>query len=156
MLGTAEAMRIVSSQVKSVSQEAQGTDAAVNEMRSVAGEVAQDISELRNVMVRIVRTSSDAANRREDERVSINLPATLVLNGNPVPAICLDLSFGGSRVQSDQRLTAGAAVTLRLGGMPDLNGTILRDGQEASIRFPWDSDAAPQALVEWIRGKRAA
>ena len=102
VLGTAEAMRIVSAQVKSVSQEAQGTDAAVNEMRSVAGEVAEHISELRNVMVRIVRTSSDAANRREDERVSINLPATLVLNGNPLPVMCLDLSFGGARVQSDQ------------------------------------------------------
>ena len=60
VLGTAEAMRIVSSQVTSVSQEAQGTGAAVNEMRSVAGEVAEHISELRNVMVRIVRTSSDA------------------------------------------------------------------------------------------------
>jgi methyl-accepting chemotaxis protein len=156
VLGTAEAMRIVSGQVKSVSQEAQGTDAAVNEMRSVAGEVAEHISELRNVMVRIVRTSSDAANRREEERVSINLPATLVLNGNPLPVMCLDLSFGGARVQSDQPLAAGAAVALRLGGLPDLSGTILRDGQEASIRFPWDSAAAPQALVEWIRGKRAA
>ena len=156
VLGTAEAMRIVSSQVTSVSQEAQGTGAAVNEMRSVAGEVAEHISELRNVMVRIVRTSSDAANRREDERVSVNLPATLVLNGDPLPAICLDLSFGGARVQSDQPLTAGTAVILRLGGLPDLNGAILRDGQEASIRFPWDAAAAPPALVEWIRGKRAA
>jgi methyl-accepting chemotaxis protein len=156
VLDTAEAMRIVSSQVRSVSQEAQGTDAAVNEMRMVAGEVAEHISELRNVMVRIVRTSSDAANRRADERVSINLPATLVLNGNPLPAICLDLGFGGARVQSDQRLTAGTAVILRLGGLPDLNGTILRDGQEASIRFSWDATAAPPELVEWIRGKRAA
>ncbi len=156
VLGTAEAMRIVSAQVKSVSQEAQGTDAAVNEMRSVAGEVAEHISELRNVMVRIVRTSSDAANRREDERVSINLPATLVLNGNPLPVICLDLSFGGARVQSEHRIGAGTAVVLRVGGLPDLSGTILRDGEEASIRFPWDSTAAPRALVEWIRGKRAA
>jgi methyl-accepting chemotaxis protein len=156
VLGTAEAMRIVSSQVRSVSQEAQGTDAAVNEMRMVAGEVAEHISELRNVMVRIVRTSSDAANRREHDRVSINLPATLVLSGNPLPVICLDLSFGGARVQSDQQLAAGAAVILRLGGLPDLSGTILRDGQEASIRFPWDAAAAPPALIEWIRGKRAA
>ena len=70
--------------------------------------------------------------------------------------MCLDLSFGGARVQSDQQLVAGTAVTLRLGGLPDLNGTILRDGQEASIRFPWDSTAAPPALVEWMRGKRAA
>ena len=156
MSNYAEAVRIVFSQVRSVSQEAQGTDAAVNEMRMVAGEVAEHISELRNVMVRIVRTSSDAANRRADERVSINLPATLVLNGNPLPAICLDLGFGGARVQSDQRLTAGTAVILRLGGLPDLNGTILRDGQEASIRFSWDATAAPPELVEWIRGKRAA
>ncbi len=143
VLGTAEAMRIVSSQVKSVSQEAQGTGAAVNEMRSVAGEVAEHISELRNVMVRIVRTSSDAANRREDERVSVNLPATLVLNGDPLPAICLDLSFGGARVQSDQPLTAGTAVILRLGGLPDLNGAILRDGQEASDPVPMGCRRGP-------------
>ena len=156
VLGTAEAMRIVSAQVKSVSQEAQGTDAAVNEMRSVAGEVAEHISELRNVMVRIVRTSSDAANRREDERVSINLPATLVLNGNPLPVICLDLSFGGARVQSDHR-TRG-----RNGRYPSFGGPA---GSERHDPAGWSGSQhplpmgfrrGPTALVEWIRGKRAA
>jgi hypothetical protein len=156
VVGTAEAMHIVSVKVRFVSQEALGTEAAVNEMRSVAGEVAKQFSDLRSVMIRIVRTSSEAANRREDERVTLNLPVTLVLNGSPLPAICLDLSPGGARVRSEQSLSAGAAVTLRLGGLPDLSGTILRNGPEASIRFAWDGAAAPQVLAEWIRAKRAA
>ena len=58
-------------------------------------------------MIRIVRTSSEAANRRDDERVAVNLPATLVLNGSSHTAMCLNLSRGGARVKANQRLEAG-------------------------------------------------
>jgi methyl-accepting chemotaxis protein len=156
VLGTIEAMRVVSAQIDSVTQEAHGTDAAVNEMQSVAGAVAEQIAELRRVMVRIVRQSSDAADRRNDERVPVNLPALLVLNGSILSAMCLNVSRSGARVQATQTLAAGANITLRLAGLPDLPAQVLQDGQEVGLQFPWDPGASPPELQNWLAHKAAA
>jgi hypothetical protein len=156
VLGTVEAMRVVSSEVRTVAGEARGTDAAVNEMQAIASTVAEEISELRSVMVRIVRTSSDAANRRGEDRIAINLPATLVVNGDTIPVTCLDLSAGGARMRAEQALVSGTSVILRLPGLADLGGSILQGGEEASIRFAWDVASAPPALLDWINRKQAA
>jgi methyl-accepting chemotaxis protein len=156
VLGTVEAMRVVSAQIVSVTREARGTDVAVNEMQSVAGAVAEQINELRGVMVRIVRRSSDAADRRDDDRVPVNMPATLVLNGSFLPAMCLNVSRGGARVQVSAMLAAGANVTLRLASLPDLPARVLQDGQEVSLRFPWDPTAPPPELRNWLAQKAAA
>jgi methyl-accepting chemotaxis protein len=155
VLGTVEAMQIVSGQINSVTSEAQGTEAAVIEMQSVAGVVAEQITELRSVMVRIVRSSSEAADRREDERVEINFPAVLVVNGAALPAVCLNLSLGGARVGTEETLTEGAGVILRLPGLPDLAGRIQSGGRKAGIRFAWEADAAPAELRNRI-GRAAA
>jgi len=149
VLGTVEAMREVSAQIEAVSREAEGTDAAVAEMRSVAGAVTEQ-------MVRIVRTSSDAANRRHDDRIEIGLPATLVLNGNALRVTCLDIGLGGARVRCDQALAPGAGVVLRLSGLPDLAATVIAGGPETGVQFNWQPGAAPAALAEWINGRRAA
>ena len=153
--GTVEAMRVVAGQIGSVSLEARGTDAAVAEMQSIAGAVAAQIAELRGVMVRIVRQSSDAANRRQDDRVAVGIAATLVLNGNDVAVMCLDLARGGARVKAEQMLAEGANVSLRLPDLPDLPGVILAGGHEVSLRFAWPPDAAPPELRAWL-GRRAA
>jgi methyl-accepting chemotaxis protein len=158
VVGTVKAMRIVSGQVGSMTQEARGTDAAVNEMRSISGAVADQIAELRSVMVRIVRTSSDAANRREDGRTEINVPAKLLLNGEEIPVMCVNLSRGGARavLQGDGAAAEGASVALRLPGLPDLTGKVLHAGREISIRFAWEPDRAPAELREWLSRKAAA
>ena len=156
VLGTVEAMRAVSGEVGAVAEEARGTDAAVNEMQSVAGAVAEQIAELRSVMVRIVRTSSEATNRREDERVEVNMPATLVLNGTTRSVTCLNISLGGARLCAEQNLAAGTNVVLRLPHLPDLSGRILETGEETSLQFAWEPDAAPVELRDWISRKAAA
>ena len=67
----AGAIRAVADQIEAVSTEARSTDAAVGEMRTLAGDVGKRIDELRTVMVRIVRTSSDEADRRSDTRAAL-------------------------------------------------------------------------------------
>ncbi len=145
--GAADAMRAVSEQIGLVTAEARDTDLAVGEMQSIAGNVGQQIADLRSVMVRIVRTSSEAANRRRDERIGINEQAVLLIDGRSLPATCLDLSRGGARVRVAEHLQVGAAVTLRLAGLSDLPGDVVKAGEEAGLHFNWDSDGAPAALV---------
>jgi methyl-accepting chemotaxis protein len=154
--GTVLAMRVASDQIGAVTQEAHSTNAAVSDMRSVAGAVTDQIAELRSVMTRIVRTSSDAANRRSEKRVPVNLPVTLVMNDGALRAKCLDLSRVGARVLAEQLLTSGAGVILRLPGLPDLTGQILHGGLEASVSFTWTGEAAPPRLCDWIDAKAAA
>jgi methyl-accepting chemotaxis protein len=156
VLGTVEAMRVVSGQIDAVTQEARGTEAAVNEMQSVAAAVAEQITELRSVMVRIVRQSSDATNRRKDDRMPVNLPGTLVLNGSRLSVVCLNISGGGARVRANEMLAAGASVTLQLPGLPDLSGQIMQGGRESSLRFPWDPEAPPRELQAYLERRAAA
>jgi methyl-accepting chemotaxis protein len=155
VLGTVDAMRIVSGQIDSVAEEAHGTEAAVTEMQSVAGTVAKQIAELQSVMVRIVRTSSEEANRREDERVPVNMPAVLVMGGRDVPVTCLNLARGGARLNAGQDLVAGTDVVLRLAGLPDLPGKVLLSGLEVGICFAWAAEDAPPGLQDWLLRKVA-
>jgi methyl-accepting chemotaxis protein len=154
---TAAAVRVVSGHVGEVTQEAHGTGAAVDEMRAVADDVGAQIAELRSVMVRIVRTSSDAVNRRDDPRMDIDGPATLLLAaGRAMSATCLNLSCGGARVRLDgEALDAGCEAALRLPGLPDLAGRVVDGGTEVSLQFAWPPDAAPLALRERL-GQLAA
>jgi methyl-accepting chemotaxis protein len=109
---TADAIRFVATQIALVSREAEGTDAAVTEMRGLAGSVGERISELRGVMVRIVRGSSPDADRRDSERIESDIAATLDVDGGGQPAQCLNLGRGGAEV----RLGAGRSGLARRGG----------------------------------------
>jgi len=152
----AGAMRLVSEQIGSVTEEARNTDAAVIEMQALANTVGARIADLRNVMVRIVRASSDAANRRHDPRVTVNASATLLVDGRSLPATCVDLARGGARVRTSETVAAGCSLVLRLPGLQDLPGQVLDGGREFSMRFAWEPAAAPAALRDLLNRQAAA
>jgi methyl-accepting chemotaxis protein len=152
----ADAIRAVAGQIDAVSAEAHGTDAAVADMRTLAGDVGERIAELRTVMVRIVRTSSNEANRRSDPRIGIDAQATLLVDGRRLPVTCVDLSRGGARVRAETELAVGASVVLVLPGLPELPGRIVTSGQDTRVQFDWAPDAAPAALRERVDQLAAA
>jgi methyl-accepting chemotaxis protein len=143
---TADAMRTVARRMDTATQEAHGTGSAVREMQAVAGFVSGQIGELRGAMVKIVRTSSDAANRRASPRFELNAPAFLIVGGRQLDANCADLSAGGARVELQQPVDPGAAVVLRLPGLPDLPGRIVLGGLATGLRFDWPAPDAPPEL----------
>ncbi len=153
---TADAMRVVSTYIGSVSDEARRTGTAVDEMHGLADTIGQQISELRSVMVRIVRTSSDAVDRRQSARVIMNRPAVIIHSGQQISATCIDLSEGGTRIVAAEPLHEGSQVVLRLAGLPDLPGTVVDNGPEVSLRFPWTPEDAPVALRDMLRPRAAA
>jgi methyl-accepting chemotaxis protein len=154
--GTAEAMRVVSGQIGAVTQEVHSTDAAVTEVCTLTADVAERLLELREVMVRIVRTSSDAADRRRDERMPLDEPATLVLDHRRLSVTCLDLSLGGAQVRAAETLAEGCSVVLLLTGLPELAARVVRGGELASLRFEWEPEAAPAELQQRLRQSAAA
>jgi hypothetical protein len=106
-------------------------------------------------MVRIVRTSSNAVNRRTDERFPLRVPAALIVDGQEIEVECLDLGLGGARVRAPRTLVAGARVTLRVAGLPNLTATVLADGPESGLHFAWEPGEAPMPLRDFLNRKAA-
>jgi methyl-accepting chemotaxis protein len=150
VMSTAASMRVVSEQIELVTEEAHSTETAVTDIQSAAGTVFDQIAVLGTVMVRIVRTSSDAANRRSDKRIPLNLPAALILDGREIQAECVDLSRGGARVNASQNLVSGTIVILRMAGLPDLSATVIEGGEHASLRFAGGPEGTPAPLSDFL------
>ena len=125
-------------------------------MRIIATAVVEQIEDIRNVMTRIVRTSSEAADRRDDQRIQIDAPAILIVDGTEMRATCRNISRGGARIDSSLDLQANASVILRLPGLPDLPAEVLQGGRETGLSFKWEAAAAPPELKAWLGQKAAA
>ena len=66
------AVQEVTTRISEVSGEARATGAQAAELREVSGKVAEDIAALRSALVRTVRTATTDADRRLEERVTVN------------------------------------------------------------------------------------
>jgi methyl-accepting chemotaxis protein len=156
VVGTVDAMRVVSQQMGMVTVEARGTDSAVQDMRLIANSVTGQIAELRGVMVRVVRTSSDAANRRTDKRYGVMQPASIVRDGREAAVTCVNISAGGARIHTEEPLVGGTRLVLRLPGLPELPGEVLKGGKDVSLRFIWPGNEPSPALLDRLRQLEAA
>jgi methyl-accepting chemotaxis protein len=147
-------VRSVAGQIEVFADEAQETRGAATQLRGIAAEVGERIQELRSVMVRIVRNSSDAANRRGGPRIPIETAATVLARGQEIAVTCRDLGTGGALVASSTPLAEGERIVLRIAGLPDLPGRVLAGGPTPRLRFDWRPADAPPALADWV--ERAA
>jgi hypothetical protein len=59
-------------------------------------------------------------------------------------------------VRVTRALASGVRVVLRLPELPELPGRLLDGGEEVRIRFGWELEAAPAALVEWVDRRAVA
>ncbi len=153
---TAEAMRAVAQQIDAVTDEARQTESAASELYTLTADVGDRIGELREVMIRITRTSSDAADRRRHERLLLEEPASLIVDGQIREGICLDLGLGGARVRVAEPVDEQTGVSLRLRGMPELTGDIVTGGEMVSMHFNFEPEDAPPELSERLRQLAAA
>jgi methyl-accepting chemotaxis protein len=155
VVATADMLRDVSKQIGVVEHEAQSTDLAVADLRTLAQSVGDHIAEARAVMVSIVRTSSAEANRRKEPRIDVNAPAKLVYKGVALPVTCVNLSRGGARVRTSEALEKGAAVSLILPGLPNLPGVVTAGGLETGLKVNWEADDASPELCARIEQQAA-
>jgi hypothetical protein len=99
--------------------------------------------------------------QRQHPRVSVALPAFLIIGGRRYPVQIVDLSAGGAKVDCGQALVvAGAVVTLNWGGAGAQASVRWRDGRLAGLAFAAELDPRDvadlarrgQALGERMRG----
>ena len=120
------AVQQVTTRINEVSHEARTTGEQAVQLRAVSGKVANDVAELRNTLVKTVRTATAEADRRSELRTVVDESCFVSFGaGGEMPARLHDLSH------------AGAAIELADGTTPPADtGTIaLRQHGGASARF---------------------
>ncbi|WP_198154927.1 methyl-accepting chemotaxis protein [Oceanibaculum pacificum] len=157
----AQAAREVSARIDDVSHEAGSSGTRAATVRDTAAEVAQAIASLRQVLVRVVRTSMSEVDRRKLERVPFNAPCTLALPGRTVQGQLENLSEGGALVSGVPDVPAGARGTLTLGSggfREALPCTVLEaspEGLRLQFSAPADQIARLRATLGAMFGRAA-
>jgi methyl-accepting chemotaxis protein len=152
----AGAMRDIAGKIGQVTREMRSTDNAIAGIRDAAGDVSARIDEIGHVMVRIVRTSSDAANRRASPRFDVLEEVEVLVDGRRMKAQCIDLSAQGARLQFDAPVSSGTEAVLIMPGVPQLSGRLLRSGLDVGVMFDWSPEQAPAELRRRIEQLAAA
>jgi len=139
---TSAAAQEVTTCIAAVSQDADLTGAQAAHVRSSSAEMARSIEELRHVLVRVVRTSTTAADRRRQPRYRVREAATLTAQGRRHTVTVTDLSAGGAMLEGLEGLSAGAAGTLRLDRLNAEVPFIVSSTADGAVHVTFDA-AAP-------------
>jgi methyl-accepting chemotaxis protein len=142
---TAEASREVSAKIQSVSHEADAVGARAVEVREAIASVTREVDGLRGILVKVVRTSTEDANRRQFPRYALKLgveasdPA-----GKRIDAKLLDLSEGGANLAADSGLATGDRGGLRIDGYSRRLAYRVRavEGGRTHVEFTFAGDDA--------------
>jgi len=138
---TAGAAREVSARIARVSSEAANTGDRAALVRTVAGQVADSIDDLRRILIHVVRTATTDVDRRRLPRFGLNRPAFVTVQGERRSVTVVNVSRGGALLTG---LPPGGDGILHLDGLPDVRFTVLEGNERrASIRFdiPPDDEA---------------
>jgi methyl-accepting chemotaxis protein len=152
------ASREVAAQIVKVSSEAIETGKRATEIRDGAAQIAGKVDGLRRMLVRVVRTSTEEADRREFVRHEINREGRVEIGGTSHRVLVRDLSERGALIaEAVPGATPNSPVVLSITGLPvKLNGVVGRlDAATMSILFN-PSDEAAKAIRVLIEGRRAA
>lgn len=136
---TAEAAQEVATRIDTVSQEAGSTGEKAAAMREVAMRIVGSVSDLRQTLVRVVRTATVDVDRRHGERHAVDIEVSVEVAGERRLGRLLNISAGGALLEGFA-LAEGAQGAL---AVPGLDGTLpfrvkTRDGAQNGIAFVLD------------------
>jgi methyl-accepting chemotaxis protein len=148
----ADAANAMSGRASEVSVEAAQTDQGATELQDNAAGLAVSMTELRQAVIRAVRTSTSDVNRRNEPRHALPLQGRVTVPGQaPQPVRVIDISMGGARLAPGPSLHRGAGVSVSLDVVGKaLPSTVLECDETGSrVRFNLDQ-AASLALRETL------
>lgn len=137
---TAMAAREVASNIELVSSEARSNMDTAARVRSASEQVKDAIENLKQVVVRVVRTSAPEVDRREQQRSDLREPGTLTVGSSQYDVTVTNLSEGGVGVE----LSAGAELPSAGGGRAEISSPSVgrrqvtiagKSGRNIGLRF---------------------
>ena len=144
MTDTASAARDMSSRITEVSSEAEQTERHAASVRENAAALEQAVTDLGHAVIRVVRTSTVAVNRRQAQRYPVDLPCRINAEGGNYDAKLADLSETGARVVSAPPLKVGTTGTIVINGLPTPLSFVVRnfdDTEALHLHFAENEDA---------------
>ena len=158
---TAAAADQMTVRVSEVSAEALETGRHSTDVHDNATALAAAMKDLKQGLVRVVRSATAGVDRRADFRHSVQMDCRLAIAGQPpTPARISDLSRSGARISDGPALTVGAEGTLRLDTLPvPLPFTVRSsDSSATGVMFKLDAAAATalDTLLERLISQQAA
>ena len=111
---SADTSRVATGRMTDVLAEANETAELSMRVKAVSGEVHSEVERLSAAITRIVRTSTDEANRREHRRFDTTIVTTVSGRIGTEPATIRNISAGGALISVDgSGPAAGEAIALR-------------------------------------------
>jgi methyl-accepting chemotaxis protein len=124
----------VSEKIQNVSTGAENVKGRANDVRTSIGDVTSSIAGLREVLVRVVRTSTVDANRRMSTRHSISARGQIFNSaGKQHEGELLDISETGIHIRCSPRMRVGEAGSVRIDSFATALPFIVRDANDDSL-----------------------
>jgi methyl-accepting chemotaxis protein/aerotaxis receptor len=129
---TSQAAQNVSELIGRVMRNAVATGDKADAVKAGAAEVSDAVNELREVVVRVVRTSTSDVNRREDPRFETDRACHVRLGHEEIVGNIVDISLGGAKIAGDFPEAVPETVALRVADHPrQLTGRIVHSTPSA-------------------------
>jgi methyl-accepting chemotaxis protein len=148
---SADAAKQVSAKIGNVSRDANSVDGRANEVRDAISQVSTHLTSLRGILVKVVRTSTEEANRRRFPRFRSSLPIKVVCQTRARPeAVLSDISEGGAWIKGVPDLDIGETGSMHIHGFdPHLPFTVRSKSPDA-IHVEFDLGRHSEAYTSWL------
>ena len=129
-----------------VSSEAEQTGKRAAGVRENVAALNSAVGELRQTLIRVVRTSTAEVDRRSSDRYKIDLPCQVSVPGQPAySAYVAEISQGGAQVRGGSPLKSGSHGTLQLEGVSLALPFVVRSSVTDTMQVAFELDAATAA-----------
>jgi len=151
---TAEASREVSAKITRVSAQASSVEASAADVRTAVASVSVEIANLRDTLVRVVRTSTTEADRRAYPRYAIKAQIELYdASGARFDATLADASERGACIATALKLKDGSKGSLRFEGLSRGQSFVVRwvEAERMHVEF----DQIDPSYLDWFTRRKA-
>jgi methyl-accepting chemotaxis protein len=144
----ADATKVTTKRASEVSLEADRTDRSANAVHENASVLATSMTELRQTVIRAVRTATSEVDRRRDVRYKLPLKGRLTVPGQPLQDVTVaDISMGGASLLSGPSVAYGASISLSLDSVGKALACEVLESGGNGIRVRFSLDEAASAAL---------
>jgi methyl-accepting chemotaxis protein len=148
---SAAAAKEVSAKIGNVSRDANSVDGRANEVRDAISSVSTNLSSLRAILVKVVRTSTEEADRRRWPRFKCALLININCRGRARPEAKLsDISEGGAWIKGVPDLDIGDTGSMQIQGFEPHLAFTVRSKSPDAIHVEFDLAHQRDAYRRWL------
>jgi len=143
-----EETRCISSSIGEVNHSIEQTEHAAESVLTASRALTEQASGLRQEVKSFLAVIKDAGERRQYERIRIDVPALVVVNGSPIRCRLSDISLGGATLDCRLERPIGSQLRLECEPLgPPLVVRIARASDDLHVQFPLDQTTARQVAA---------